>query len=209
MKINHITLQDCILANVSGYFCSRSSLRQSHFCALLQQLTHRKNVQFALVQGVSPIDAIVAQINEPTVQGTLVYTKVPYGDGMLVADLMLDTHYKAESIAYLTTSAELRWPDFTNINERETTKKIDSLLELWNKLETLEQQIKTSVTNSEEAIRLLWQAAGITFEYSSTFKDEMFSYVTRQGYEHHALVPYIMRAENWRSEQWYPSLRLL
>ena len=131
---------------------------------------------------------------------------------MLGISAMLDTHRRAKSIAQLTDSDEFRWPNYTDINERDATNKIDRLLELWNKLETLEQQIKTSVTNSEYVVRfvvrLLWQTAGITFEYSSTFKDEMFSYVTRQGYEHHALVPYIMRSENWRSEQWYPSQRL-
>ena len=209
MRIEPIIQQDELLAHVSGYFCGRDNFNEGLFCKLLQQLTHRKNIQFALVQGASPIGAIVAQINAPTVQGTLVYTKVPYGDWMLGASAMLDICSGARIIAQLTASSEFRWPDWTDSNERVTTDRINSLLELWNKLETLEQQIKASVINSEEAVRVMWQAAGITFEYSDTFLVEMHNYINRRGYEHPELVPYIMRSENWRTEQWYPSSRLL
>jgi len=211
MKIQKITQRDGSLVLISGYLFGRSrNFDEGRFCNLLKQITHRDNIQFALVQGdATPVDAVVAQIYEQDAQGLILHTKVD-GEWMMGVNLMLDTHYKAESIQQLSSVDEFRWPDETNIYECEVLVKIDEFLQKWNQLEGLEDQIKAVVKDKDdEVVRLLWKAAGITHEYSTTFKEAVHNYITYKHYEHPELVPYMMRSANWRSDGgWYPKTRI-
>lgn len=210
MKIEHITQQDAVMAHVSGYFCPKGSQPgEAWLCEFVGKIADRAFTQFALVQGVAPLNAIVAQFMQHDAQGTVIYTTVPYGEWMVAVDLDLDVHYKSDMIEYITKSDDLRWPHIEDMYERKTLEVMDNFVDQWNKITGIEQVIKGLLSNYHNAVTALWAAAGVTLEHNPEFRSEMFSYITQVGHTDKDLIPYIMGTEDWRTSTWYPRKQIV